>query len=75
MRHYRTVYVTDGRIRKLTTFTSQGFTNSLNGAIKATASRLAVEQYPKAFIEDRRTKKTVVVLSNTGYGIHIVRYE
>lgn len=75
MRLYRTVYVSDGRIRKLTAFTSQGFTDSLKGAIKATASRLAVEQYPKAFIENRKNGKTVVVLSNTKEGIHIQRLE
>lgn len=75
MRIYRTVYVSDGRIRKFTAFTSQGFTDSLKGAIKATASRLAVEQYPKAFIEDRRNGRTVVILSNTKEGIHIQRME
>jgi hypothetical protein len=70
---YRTVYVSDGRIRSYDAYTAQGFTDSLKGAIRCTASRLAVEQFPKAFIVDRITQEIVVTLVNTKMGITIHR--
>lgn len=75
MRTYRTVYVSHGRIRNPDLYTTQGFTDSLNGAIRATAAKLAISMYPAAMIVNRRTNKIVVTLSNTQIGIHIVRHE